>query len=89
MDLETLFNEIPNQIIYYYYEFPDGQVFAGRLSCGTLEQRDILHRNTYCSPVYKHLKRFPDTKPKVLTNDNILKKENIIYLYNKEEYGFK
>ena len=73
------------QKIFYYYEFPDGQVFEGRIGYGTLEKRDKDHRTCSISPVYNHLKRFPDTKPKLLTNDTHYKTENIIYLYNKEK----
>ena len=78
---------LPQEIIYYYYEFPDGQVFEGRIGYGTLETRDKEHRTCSISPVYNHLKRFPDTKPKLLTNDTHYKTENIIYLYNREKYS--
>ena len=74
---------IPQEIFYYYYEFPDGEVFEGRIGYGTLERRDKDHRSCSISPVYSHLKRFPDTKPKLLTNDTHYKTENIIYLYKK------
>ena len=77
------------KIIYYYYEFPDGQVFEGRLTVGSLEQRDRIHRNDPASPVYKYLKRFPDTKIKKMTKNNNYKTENIFYLYDKEKYGLK
>ena len=81
-----LFNDgsnLSDKVIYYYYEFPDGQVFEGRIRYGTLESRDADHRRCSLSPVYDHLKRFPDTKPKLLTNDTHYKTENIIYLYKK------
>ena len=72
-----------NKVIYYYYEFPNGLIFEGRIRYGTLESRDADHRRCSLSPVYDHLKRFPDTKPKLLTNDTHYKTKNIIYLYNK------
>ena len=80
-----LFNDgsnLSNKTIYYY-KFPDGQVFEGRIRYGTLEKRDKDHRTCSISPVYDHLKRFPDTKPKLLTNDTHYKTENIIYLYKR------
>ena len=79
---------LPQEIIYYYYEFSDGQVFEGRIGYGTLERRDKDHRTSCISPVYDYLKRFPDTKPKLLTNDTHYKTENIIYLYNREKNRF-
>ena len=81
-----LFNDgsnLSDKAIYYYYKFPDGQVFEGRIGYGTLEKRDKDHRTCSISPVYDHLKRFPDTKPKLLTNDTHYKTENIIYLYKR------
>ena len=74
---------IPQEVFYYYYEFPDGEVFEGRISYGTLERRDKDHRTSCISPVYDHLKRFPDTKPKILTKDTHYKTEKINYIYNK------
>ena len=76
------------QEIFYYYEFPDGQVFEGRIGYGTLERRDKDHRTCCASPVYDHLKRFPDTKPRLLTKDTHYKTENIIYLYNREKNAY-
>ena len=70
---------------YYYYEFPDGQVFEGRLKHGSLEQRDSVYRSIKSSPIYNHLQRFPDIKPKILTKDTHYKANKIFYLYDKEK----
>ena len=79
-----LFNygsNLSDKAIYYYYEFPDGQVFEGRIRYGTLETRDKDHRRCSVSPVYNHLKKFPDTKPKLLNNDNYYKtKKNYLFI---------
>ena len=83
-----LFNDgskLSDKAIYYYYEFPNGQVFEGRIRYGTLETRDKDHRSCGLSPVYNHLKKFPDIKPKLLTDDTHYKTKNIIHLYNKEK----
>ena len=76
---------LKKELIYYYYEFPDGQVFEGRIKYGSLEQRDSVYRNISSSPVYNHLKRFPDEKPKILTKDTHYKTNKIFYLYDKEK----
>lgn len=76
---------LKKELIYYYYEFPDGQVFEGRIKYGTLDQRDSVYRSTKNNPVYNHLKRFPDIKPKILTKDTHYKTNKIFYLYDKEK----
>ena len=57
---------LPQEIIYYYYEFPDGQVFEGRIGYGTLERRDKDHRTCCISPVYDHLKKISRYKTKII-----------------------
>ena len=76
---------LKKELIYYYYEFPDGQVFEGRIKYGTLDQRDSVYRSTKNNPVNNHLKRFPDIKPKILTKDTDYKTNKIFYLYDKEK----
>ena len=76
---------LKKELIYYYYEFPDGQVFEGRIKYGTLDQRDSVYRSTKNNPVNNHLKRFPDIKPKILTKDTDCKTNKIFYLYDKEK----
>ena len=76
---------LKKELIYYYYEFPDGQVFEGRIKYGTLDQRDSVYRSTKNNPVYNHLKRFPDIKPKILTKDTHYKTNKIFCLYDKEK----
>ena len=72
---------LKQEIIYYQYEFPDGQIFNWLITNGTLRQRDRDLREMRISPLYNLLKKFPDTKPKKNNDESYFKtNKNAIYL---------